>query len=120
MAWLIWSSRIVTSQCCSTPPYQLAIPTFTPQQTVAVGNANALAMADVNGDGKPDLIVTTTSGAGVGVLLNTTAPGQPRQVSPRSRSLALPKGRAPSRLLISMATASPIWSLRAATLAALP
>jgi len=39
------------SQCCSTPPVPgSAIPTFTPQQTVAVWQRHALAMADVNGE----------------------------------------------------------------------
>ena len=34
-----------------------------------------MTAADLNGDGKPDLIVANQSGGTVSVLLNTTAPG---------------------------------------------
>src|SRR5262249_27394778 len=50
-------------------------PTFAPTQdfaTPGASNSVLVAVADVNGDGRPDLI---TSASGVSVLLNTTTPG---------------------------------------------
>ena len=49
-------------------------PTFAAQQTFAVGNGtNSVAVADVNGDGKPDILAGDQSDGAVSVLLNTTA-----------------------------------------------
>ena len=51
-------------------------PSFAAQQTFATGNApTSVTAADVNGDGKPDLIVANENDSTVSVLLNTTAPG---------------------------------------------
>jgi hypothetical protein len=51
-------------------------PDFVAQQTFATGaNPLSIAITDVNGDGKPDLVVANNSGNTVSVLLNTTAPG---------------------------------------------
>src|SRR5207249_2930596 len=50
-------------------------PAFTAQQTFATGSFPRSAVADVNGDGKPDLLVAIELSNKVGVLLNTTAPG---------------------------------------------
>ncbi len=48
---------------------------FTPQQAFAAGpDPYSIASADVNGDGKPDLIVANQGGNSVSVFLNTTAP----------------------------------------------
>ncbi len=53
-----------------------ATPSFATRQTFAVGGQpSSLTVADVNGDGLPDLIVANESGNTVSVLLNTTAPG---------------------------------------------
>ena len=56
-------------------------PSFATQQTFATGSKEtSVTVADINGDGKPDLIVTNEGNGSVGsgtvsVLLNTTAPG---------------------------------------------
>ena len=51
-------------------------PTFATQQPFATGTAPlSVTAADVNSDGKPDLIVTNNGDDTVSVLLNTTAPG---------------------------------------------
>ncbi len=51
-------------------------PSFTAQQTFLVGNApSAVTVADVNGDGKPDVIAVNHDEDTASVLLNTTAPG---------------------------------------------
>ena len=53
-----------------------ATPSFTNQQSFATGTYPfSVTAADVNGDGKPDLIVSNALGDTVSVLLNTTAPG---------------------------------------------
>ena len=49
---------------------------FAAQQTFATGRyPTHVALADVNGDGKPDLVVNNYSDGTVSVLLNATAPG---------------------------------------------
>jgi len=54
------------------PPH----PASPPQQTFATGsNPYSVAASDVNGDGRPDLLVANVSSDTVSVLLNTTAPG---------------------------------------------
>src|SRR5262249_51521203 len=54
--------------------FSLELTNFATQQSLATGNIPArVAVADVNGDGKPDLIAAGRFS--VGVLLNTTATG---------------------------------------------
>ena len=49
---------------------------FAPLKSFATGGTpNSIAVADVNGDGKPDLVVANVADNTVSVLLNTTAPG---------------------------------------------
>jgi hypothetical protein len=49
---------------------------FAAQQTFAVGSSPfGVAAADLNGDGKPDLVTANFNSNTVSVLLNTTAPG---------------------------------------------
>ena len=69
----------------STPAGALA-PSFGSQQTLATGSYPELgALADFNGDGKPDIVVANQNSNTVSVLLNTTAPGGPPPASLRSR-----------------------------------
>src|SRR5581483_5465403 len=51
---------------------------FTAQQTFATGTGPQDAtLADINGDGKLDIIAANTGASTVSVLLNTTTPGSP-------------------------------------------
>src|SRR5208282_3980762 len=53
-----------------------ATASFATQQTFAAGSVPiSVAAADLNGDGKPDLIVANLDSNTTSVLLNTTAPG---------------------------------------------
>jgi hypothetical protein len=50
--------------------------TFTAPQTFGTGNfTQSIAVADLNGDGKPDVIVQSATDGNISVLLNTTATG---------------------------------------------
>jgi hypothetical protein len=52
------------------------VPSFAAQQTFATGAGPiSIIAADINGDGKPDLVVANNGSNTVSVLLNTTAPG---------------------------------------------
>ena len=61
-------------------------PSFGAQQTFATGSGpTSVAVADLNGDGRPDLIVGNRGSASVSVLLNTTAPAPPPPASQLNR-----------------------------------
>jgi hypothetical protein len=62
----------------NTTPVGVLTTTFAPQQTFAVGNTPVFAaVADFNGDGRPDLVVSNNLDNTVSVLLNVTAAGAP-------------------------------------------
>jgi len=53
-------------------------PTFAAQQIFAAGTLPvSVALADINGDSKPDVVVANVSTATISVLLNTTVTGAP-------------------------------------------
>ena len=52
------------------------VPDFTPQERFVTGKLpQAVAMVDLNGDGKPDLVVANQGDNAVSVMLNYTVPG---------------------------------------------
>ena len=60
----------------NTAPGGAATASFAAQQTVTVGkNPVAVAIADLDGDGKPDVIVANASDGTLGLLRNTTVAG---------------------------------------------
>ncbi len=70
-------------------------PSFAAEQTFAVGaGANSLAVTDINGDGRADLIVGSYTASNLTVLLNTTAPGAavPSFAASQTFALALKPG----------------------------
>ena len=83
---------------------------FATQQTFATGATYLRGGGDVNGDGKPDLIVANDNGNTVSVLLNTTTPGATTPPSPPSKPSPRGKSLAPWRWGTSTATASPTSS----------
>jgi hypothetical protein len=72
---LVTAMHAVSVQLNTTAP-GAAVPTFGPYQEFATGGfSTSVAVGDVNGDGKPDLITGNNINGTVSVLLNLTAPG---------------------------------------------
>jgi hypothetical protein len=61
----------------NTTPAGAAAPSFAPQQNLPAGSTStdSVAVADVNGDGTPDVVLSGGTPAGVSVYANQTAPG---------------------------------------------
>src|SRR5262249_56821286 len=60
----------------NTTPTGATAPSFAPAQAFATGSFPlSVAVGDVNGDGKPDLVVANFNSNTVSVLLNTTPTG---------------------------------------------
>jgi hypothetical protein len=68
-------------------------PSFATQQTFGTGSEpGSVTAADLNGDGKPDLIVANADSNTVSVLLNTTAPGATTSSFATQQSFAVGSG----------------------------
>lgn len=73
---IVANSNNTISVLLNTTAPGAVIPGFAVQQTFAAGTTPAsVAAVDVNGDGRPDLVVANFDDSTVSVLLNTTVPG---------------------------------------------
>ena len=79
-------SSNTVSVLLNTTALAITSPAFAAQQSSATGSSPvSVTAADLNGDGKPDLIVANKISNTVSVLLNTTAAGATTPPSPPSR-----------------------------------
>ena len=70
------STGLSVSVFLNTTPSGTSTPTFSARTDFVVGGtAQTVTIADINGDGKPDLITANLSPATFSVLINTTTPG---------------------------------------------
>ena len=82
---------------------------FAPQHTFAVGNGPvSVAAGDLNGDGKPDIVVADRTAGNVTVMLNSTAIGALRLPSWPPKPSASATSRIPWPWATSTGTASSI------------
>src|SRR5207302_9395807 len=65
-----------------------AVPSFAPAvDFVADARPQAIAASDINGDGRPDLILSNASGNSIAVMLNATPAGPFAQAFPTQQAL---------------------------------
>jgi len=74
---------------------------FTSPQSFVTGNSPfSVATGDINGDGRPDVVVTNNGSGTVSVLLNTTAPGAAAPSFATQYMFIFPAGTRPVSLAI--------------------
>jgi hypothetical protein len=85
-----------------------AVPTFAAASFFPVGSLpQAVVAADVNGDGRPDLLVANANSNNVSVLLNIDSPPMPTPTATRTLTPTLTPGATPTPTRTPTATATP-------------
>lgn len=82
---------------------EASVPTFATKETFATGaNPNAVVVTDINGDGKPDVIVYNFGDKTFSVLLNKTSPGAALATFATQQVLAAPVNNVTSMVAVDM------------------